>query len=615
MAPSPRTISPSEHHEGSVARWLVHPGLHLLILAVVAAYFLAVSWRRWPDPVLDFGRELYVPWRLAEGAVLYRDVDDFYGPLSQYVNAALFRLFGPGLMVLVTANLVVFAGIVVVLYGLVRRAWGGVAALAALVVFVAVFGFSRFMYAGNFTYAAPYAHETTHGMLVLVGLAAVLWRWVERPDWWTSAGGGVLFGLTLVLKPEFILSGACLAATAVALQLRRGMPWRWDRMAVAAAGAVLPTFAFIAYFSRHVALADAAAYAGRAWLSVVATTRYVGDPAQARYAGLDKPGVHLWEHSGAALAALGLVALVAVLGRWGERLRGNPARWAEVAGLALVATVAASLPAAIWQESGRCLPGVLALYLGWSLWEQRRRTAVVADAASADARLLLAVMAVTLMARMVLNGRVYHFGYYQAAVAAVVVVGVVCGELPARVAATVRGRRWLVAGGVALVLPGVVALSRISHQTYRALTLSMGEGRDQFYTYGVVEPLARVVGQLKTLPPTTTLLVLPEGLMLNYLPRLRSPLAPFFFYSAATEDGREARLVEELQQRPPDYVITLPRDLSEYGIRLYGERSGAGADLMRWVAAHYHGAPGDPVPTYRGDVIQVFQRTAGGAGK
>jgi hypothetical protein len=42
------------------------------------------------------------------GAVLYRDVDDFYGPLSQYFNAGLFALFGPGLMVLVALSLLGF---------------------------------------------------------------------------------------------------------------------------------------------------------------------------------------------------------------------------------------------------------------------------------------------------------------------------------------------------------------------------------------------------------------------------------------------------------------------------------------------------------------------------
>src|SRR5882672_5648353 len=93
-------------------------------LLVLTVFFLATSWRKWNHPVIDFGRELYVPWRLSEGAVLYRDVDDVYGPFSQYFNAGLFKLFGPGLMVLVTANLVIFTAILALVYVPFRRAWG-----------------------------------------------------------------------------------------------------------------------------------------------------------------------------------------------------------------------------------------------------------------------------------------------------------------------------------------------------------------------------------------------------------------------------------------------------------------------------------------------------------
>ena len=63
------------------------------------------TWRRWPDLLIDFGRELYVPWQLASGAVLYEDIAYFNGPLSAYWNALLFRWFGPSLLTLVVANL------------------------------------------------------------------------------------------------------------------------------------------------------------------------------------------------------------------------------------------------------------------------------------------------------------------------------------------------------------------------------------------------------------------------------------------------------------------------------------------------------------------------------
>src|SRR5438105_4643027 len=94
--------------------WLEIAGIGMLI--VLAVFYLGISWRKWCDPLIDFGDQLYTAWRLSNGAVLYRDVDLLYGPLSQYFNAGLFRIFGPGIMVLVTANLVIFCMIGGTLY-------------------------------------------------------------------------------------------------------------------------------------------------------------------------------------------------------------------------------------------------------------------------------------------------------------------------------------------------------------------------------------------------------------------------------------------------------------------------------------------------------------------
>src|SRR3989337_197721 len=70
-------------------RWL---GPALLVVAFVALAWW--SWRKWPDLQYDFGNQLYLPWRLSEGQVLYADIDYKEGPLSQYLNALLFLLFG-----------------------------------------------------------------------------------------------------------------------------------------------------------------------------------------------------------------------------------------------------------------------------------------------------------------------------------------------------------------------------------------------------------------------------------------------------------------------------------------------------------------------------------------
>src|SRR5207253_6277955 len=100
----------------------------IIVLAIGTIFFIAISWRKWPDPLIDFGQQLYNAWQLSNGAVLYRDVSCLYGPLSQYFNAAIFWMFGPGLIVLALANVAIFVAISTSIYLLIRKGWGALAA-------------------------------------------------------------------------------------------------------------------------------------------------------------------------------------------------------------------------------------------------------------------------------------------------------------------------------------------------------------------------------------------------------------------------------------------------------------------------------------------------------
>ena len=54
-----------------------------------ALFLLMAGWLRWPDLIIDYGREIYIPWRLSEGGVLYKDVFYYYGPLAQLLNTVV----------------------------------------------------------------------------------------------------------------------------------------------------------------------------------------------------------------------------------------------------------------------------------------------------------------------------------------------------------------------------------------------------------------------------------------------------------------------------------------------------------------------------------------------
>src|SRR5688572_28344751 len=68
------------------------------ILIIVALLALALSWQRWLDPVIDVGRDLYIPGELLEGRKLYRDILYFYPPLAPYLLAGCNLVLGRSLL-------------------------------------------------------------------------------------------------------------------------------------------------------------------------------------------------------------------------------------------------------------------------------------------------------------------------------------------------------------------------------------------------------------------------------------------------------------------------------------------------------------------------------------
>lgn len=605
---APRPASVLEHPWlKDYRRWYDHPLLHLVLLAGILMQRLAVSWRMWPDALVDTGRELYLPWRLSEGAVLYRDVDDFYGPLSQYFNAGLFKLFGPGMIVLAYVNIALFCVMAFVLYGLLRKAWGGLAAFLGTALFIAVFGFSRLTTMGGFNYALPYSHETTHGILVLLLLVWCGQRWLAKPGWRPSGAMGLMLGLSLVLKAEIILAAAVVCAGVAVFHALARQPFPRSSLVAFAVGMLLPTVAFFAYFCAYFPPWEAMTAAGRAWFNVLGTGQYVGEVAQLNYSGLDAVGKNLGRHAVDTISAAGIFAVLAVVV---AKVKLLPAVWQKpILGLLIAVVAGASLLAGpMWVRVGSCLLGLQLIYVG-HLFFQARREGLAASAKDETVRLrwLLVALGVALMARMILNGRIHQFGYYQAAIGAVVVLAALVSELPERVRLALPWeRRTLRLAVAALLAAGIFSAAKRGQFIYGHLNTPHGDGRDRSYIWNNQGNLFEIVRTLAPQPPGK-MVVLPEGLMINYLARRASPVAPFFFYSVTTAGGREARIVEQLKANPPEWVVLIPRDLAEYGIKHYGERSGAGAELLEWVRQDYYNALNGRTPEFVPTYVYIFR--------
>lgn len=231
------------------SRWL-----GLLAVAIVFAVGAVFSWRKCPEILADFGWQLYIPWRLSAGAVLYRDL--FYvagGPLSQYYNALLFRIFGVSVLTLIVSNLIIVAAMVWLIYHrffAVSRAWMA-ATICTGVLLVFAFGqYASPLSAGDWNYLTPYSHEAVQGLaLSLLGIA-LLSDWVVREKWRYLCGAGFCAGLVFLTKPDIFLAlmAGVVVAFAVCGAARRQIRFPAKALAVFLPAAMTPVAGFFLYF-------------------------------------------------------------------------------------------------------------------------------------------------------------------------------------------------------------------------------------------------------------------------------------------------------------------------------------------------------------------------------
>ncbi len=196
-------------------------------IGAIALGLLWDTWAHWGDVQIDCGREVYVPAEIVRGKLLYRDLWYPYGPLTPYLQALLFRIFGVHLNTLYIFGFLLTLAGSLLLFAIGRRLMAVGPAFIVTLLFM-VQGFEP----GIFNYIFPYSYAATLGMVF--GFAALYFLVREALD---ERGpnmlcAGTAAGLALLTKPEFgSASYLALAAVVLMRSLAAGSLSRlWDAL-------------------------------------------------------------------------------------------------------------------------------------------------------------------------------------------------------------------------------------------------------------------------------------------------------------------------------------------------------------------------------------------------
>ena len=282
----------------------------------------AASWNRWIEPYIDTGRELMVPWRMAQGERLYRDVHFQHGPLGPLLAAGIDRSLGRSLAARSALAALIALLHLVALDVLARRLlprWR--AALAtSLAVATAVF-----LRPGGWLF--PFSFDTAIAVAALTG-ALVLSDEARRASFDLPAG--LCLAAALLSRPEMGVAGVLVLGLAA-----RGQPRRLLRLALlplGAAGLVYGAFSIGTPWDRLVA---------DGWLMVIDPPAAFQNVYRA-YAGLDRIPLRSAELALSAVVLALIATLLCTAAFAAARLSAREPAAARTAGAVSIAILAAA---------------------------------------------------------------------------------------------------------------------------------------------------------------------------------------------------------------------------------------------------------------------------------
>lgn len=576
----------------------------LIPLGALMIPLAAIGWRRWCFPTIDFGHELYLPWRITRGTTLYGDVEYFMGPLSQYFNALAFGVFGVSYTTLILLNVALIFLCVVLIRRIFVVMTDPATASAACAAFLVLFAFAP---SEEFNFVSPYLHEATHAVVLALLMIDALVRFAgsdesaARNRRFHLAAATFWLGLCFLTKAEGFVAalGAYLTSVCLFVVARRP-PIRPVLRAVPAAAAVFiaPVLLATACLSLQMPFTTAATGVLGNW-PYIFDPSLVGDDIFYR----DRLGLtDIPKSVTSVLAALASFALVvgALLLPSLRRIARSRFRPAAVSVLVIALLAAVIVTPDGGMSIARGFPvialGSLAVFGLAASGLLRRGRAGDAISASMHAAAVWSAFSLASVIKVVLNLTVGYYGFTLAMPATLLVIALLLHFLPARAARSPRFAGTEVSRNLArfALLLFLARATFVMGGEYAARTYRTGTGHDtvihRYRDAGIVLDHAMdfLRGRLEARGGEATLMCLPQGALINYQLRMNNP-TPYYMLTPweVRAFGGEQAVLDAIRRSPPDYAALFNMPMAVFGKSYYGTDDEYGGRVVRWIQDEY----------------------------
>jgi hypothetical protein len=244
-----------------------------------------------------------------------------------------------------------------------------------------------------------------------------------------------------------------------------------------------------------------------------------------------------------------------------------------------------------WMELPRSLPLIIAGIIIYSFGKLR----IHITGEKLDIPLILvhvfAGFSFILLWKIILNTHLYLYGFGLAMPATLITIYLLLAPLANRIAKKFGNVVFVRVLSVMIIVIFVFVHFGFSYDLYALKTFSVGSEENRMITWtpevsekGVIfnkalEKIEEIIKQEENF------IVLPEGVMLNFLAKRKNPSPYINFMPPEIIIFGEDQIITAFRGAAPDYVLLMDKDTSVYGYPYFGKDYGN--KLFRWVKENY----------------------------
>lgn len=559
-----------------------------LISAFCFIYLLKFSWLKWGDLIVDIGREMYVPWELSTGKLLYRDVSYLYGPFSPYFHAGLFKILGVHLHSLIASGIITAVLVSVLIYKISGIFLDKLLSTFTVLTFLFVFAFGQYVYLGNYNFILPYSYPAIHGILFsLAALYFFYYSFFKIPRYRLIYCISII--LTFLCRIEIALMlilSIILTLAIYALSRKTAFKKMRHYLLVYA---VLPlVFSFFVYGLFLIRSFDILPKSNLfdIWLKNINIDNLFIQQLSGVYNIVGNTLISLRVF----LYYLLLCIFFIIAGFIIEYLLRSGSLFKKMAfSLAggfifLGASLIFFRKLFTYDLQYRCLPLICLLTICISVWKFIKK----ADKTEYIFIIAISLFSLFLMARMLLRVWAGHYGFY-ILVPGMLVYYIFFFKMLAEGLNSALVRGCFKLGFLWIFILFIISHFNISRLCYQNKTLKISSPRGTLYTFNN-EREKRCKELIEFLQGHTdneeSLVVFPEGLTINFLSERKNPL---YYYIYLPMDLAKPEvlmsIISDMKNKNIDYVALVQRDTTEYGYAVFGKDYGE--QLWNYISENY----------------------------